>query len=68
MTSFCFDDEMIETALIANGWNPGWNETCWVHKSENPDYVSYSKKEAFVKLLLESNLIPKNVERCWKND
>ena len=66
--TFCFDDEMIETALKANGWNAGWNSGDWVHNSENADYVSYSKEEAFAKLLYKSNLVPKNVEGCWKND
>lgn len=66
--TFCFDDEMIETALVANGWNTGWNSKDWVHNSENPDYVSYSKREAFAKLLYKSNLVSENVERCWKNE
>lgn len=36
-------EEHKKTRKDLEGWNPGWNETCWVHKSENPDYVSYSK-------------------------
>jgi hypothetical protein len=66
--TFCFDEEMIETALIANGWETGWNSEMWVHKSENADYVSYSKKEAFAKLLYKCNLVPENVEWCWNNE
>ena len=66
--TFCFDEEMIETALIANGWENGWNSEMWVHKSENVDYVSYSKKEAFAKLLYKCNLVPENVEECWKEE
>ena len=61
--TFCFDDEMIETALIANGWN----SKEWMHESDSQYYASYSKKEAFAKLLHKSNLIPENVERCWRN-
>lgn len=66
--TFCFDDEMIETALIANGWSIGWNSKEWMHESDSQYYASYSKKEAFAKLLYESNLVPENVERCWRND
>ena len=68
--TFCFDEEMIEDALIANYWENGWNSEMWVHKSHNADYVSYSKKEAFAELLYKCNLIsgPENVEECWKND
>ena len=45
--TFCFDEEMIEDALIANYWENGWNSEMWTHKSQNADYVSLSKKEAF---------------------
>ena len=60
--TFCFDNEMIETALIANGWSRGWNSKMWVPDDENPDWSSYSKKEAFIKLLCKCNLISKNVK------
>jgi hypothetical protein len=66
--TFCFDEEMIETALIANGWETGWNSEMWVHKNESVYYASYSKKEAFAKLLYKCNLVPKNVEECWNNE
>jgi hypothetical protein len=60
--TFCFDEEMIETALIANGWGTGWNSEMWVHENEAVYYASYSKKEAFAKLLYKCNLVPENVE------
>lgn len=64
--SFCFSDEMIETALIANGWSEGWYGGMWVHESQNADYGHCSKKEAFAKLLYDKNLSSKNVEMCWR--
>lgn len=64
--TFCFNDEMIDTALRANGWSEGWNDEYWVHESyESADYGGARKKEAFVKMLYDKNLIPKNVEMCW---
>ena len=65
MIKFIFDEEMIDTALMANGWSVGWYPTDWCHERDDPDYVSYSKKEAFTKLLNECNLIPRDVENCW---
>lgn len=46
MIKFTFDEEMIDTALMANGWSAGWNSTDWSHKDDNPDYVSYTKKRS----------------------
>jgi hypothetical protein len=65
MIKFTFDEEMIDTALMSNGWSAGWNCTDWCYERDDPDYVGYSKKEAFTKLLNECNLIPRDVENCW---
>lgn len=65
---FCFDEEMIKTALEANGWSLGWNSDYWVHETQNADYEQSTVKEAFVQLLYKSNLISKDIERCWEND
>ena len=64
--TFCFSDEMIDTALRANGWSEGWTDEYWVHESnEYADHATDSKKQAFAKMLYDKNLIPKNVEMCW---
>ena len=40
--TFCFSDEMIDTALRANGWSEGWTDEYWVHESnEYADYGGY---------------------------
>ena len=67
MISFTFDEEMIETALRANGWYGHWHPDNWVHSSsKNPDWGGMSKKQAFEQLLYESNLIPRDKnEKCW---
>lgn len=63
---FTFDDDMIDTALRANGWYDLWHPDNWVHESAtNPDWAGISKKDAFEQLLYKSNLIPKDVEKCW---
>lgn len=66
--TFCFDDEMFEIVLITTRWTKGWNSEMWVPDNKNADLVSYAMKEAFAKILYKSNLVPENVERCWKND
>jgi hypothetical protein len=64
--NFKFDDEMIDAALKANGWNDLWHPDNWVHESsENPDWSGVSKKRAFEILLMKKNLIPRNVDKCW---
>ncbi len=63
---FSINEQMIETALRANGWNDLWDSDNWVHESAiNPDNAGVSKKRAFEILLRECNLIPLNVEQCW---
>lgn len=63
---FSFNEQMIETALRANGWNDLWHPNNWVHESAtNPDWAGVSKKEAFETLLRKSNLIPRNVDKFW---
>ena len=63
---FSFNEQMIETALRANGWNYLWHPNNWVHESAtNPDWAGVSKKEAFETLLRKSNLIPRNVDKFW---
>ena len=38
MIKFVFDEEMIDDALKANGWNAGWNSDEWSHKDDNADW------------------------------
>jgi hypothetical protein len=67
---FTFDEEMIEIALEANGYKIFWHPNNWVHKSnwKNPDRAGSSKKQAFEELLFHSNLIPRNVDKCWSEE
>jgi hypothetical protein len=63
---FSFNEQIIETALRANGWNDLWHPNNWVHESAtNPDWAGVSKKEAFETLLRKSNLISRNVDKFW---
>lgn len=64
---FSINEQMIDSALRANGWNDLWHPDNWVHESSsNPDLAGVSKKEAFEILLRKCNLIPYNVEQCWR--
>lgn len=66
---FSFNEQMIEDALRANGWNDLWNADNWVHESaSNPDWAGVSKKQAFETLLRNNNLMflkPRNTDKCW---
>lgn len=63
---FTIDEQMIENALRANGWNDLWHPDNWVHESSNnPDWAGVSKKKAFETLLRKNNLISRNVDNCW---
>ena len=63
---FTFSEEMIKTALVANGWGCAWNTNQWYHEDfGNPDYVSFETKAAFNHLLMKCNLIPRKVDECW---
>lgn len=67
MTAFQFDNEMIQKALKANGWYNHWHPDNWVHESDrNPDWNGTNMKDAFERLLRSKNLIPSNIETCWK--
>lgn len=64
--TFTINEQMIETALRANGWNDLWHLNNWVHEStSHPDWAGVSKKEAFETLLRKNNLISQNVDKCW---
>ena len=64
--TFEFDENMITICLLANGWTKGWINSEWVHASMNPDYGGFSTKEAFQRLLQNSNLYGRQFERGWK--
>jgi hypothetical protein len=63
---FCFDEKAIEVALRANGWSECWHPDNWVHESsENPDYAGVNIQIAFERLMLEKNIVPKNMKGFW---
>jgi len=63
---FEFSEEMMTIALLANGWTEGWKSGDWVGPDMNADYGGYSLKEAFGRLLLNKNLVGRNLNECWK--
>jgi len=67
MMNFTFDEEMIDTALEANGWFAHWHPDNWVHTNDtNKDWSGMSKKKAFENMLSAKNLIPRDKnEKCW---
>jgi len=64
---FCFTQEMMVTALEANGWSTGWAGNDWVSPFMNADRGGLTLQEAFESMLYNKNLIGNDVKNCWKS-
>lgn len=65
---FCFDEEAMEAALRANGWDTLWHNNNWVYnfnENPDPDHAGVSLKQAFAILMHENNLAPANPRYYW---
>ena len=64
---FCFTEEMMVTALKANGWCTGWAGDDWVSPFMNADRGGITLQKAFESMLYNKNLIGNDVKNCWKS-